>query len=280
MKLSIVVCNYNTRDDLARCLESIEATRGDLALEVIVVDNASRDGSADMVRGRFPQMALIEPGANLWFNGGNNAGLRRARGEYAFILNPDTVLTSGALQTLVGYLDTHPEVGMATCRMVFPDGTLQRNCSQFPSYVYLTLAHTFLGKLLPGRLAAVQQEMWYAGWDRDFTRAVEVAPGSALMGRRDLLARLGFFDETLKLYFSDDDLSRRVRDAGAEVHYVAEATIVHRVHASLDQTPRLSTRIYFGDMVAFARKYYGAPRAALLRALLVPTRVLMAMKSR
>lgn len=284
MKLSIVICNYNTRDDLAQCLESIERTRGDLALEVIVVDNASRDGSAAMVRARFPAVHLIEPGANLWFNGGNNTGLRAARGAYALILNPDTVVTPGALRTLVDYLDAHPGVGMATCRMVFPDGTVQPNCSRFPGFGYLILVHSFLGKLLPQKLAAIERALWYADWDRESTRPVEAAPGSALIARRALLARLGYLDEAMKLFFSDIDLSRRVweagraGDAGAEVHYVAEATIVHREHASIGQAQRLATRIYFDDMVVFTRKYYGAPRAALLRALLAPTRVAMALK--
>ena len=279
MKLSIVICNYNTRDDLARCLESVEATKGDLTLEVIVVDNASRDGSAEMVRRDFPNVALVASSSNLWFNGGNNAGLRRARGEYIFILNPDTVLLPGTLHTLVNYLDAHADVGMVTCRMVFPDGAVQRNGSRFPSYSYLLLAHTFLGVLLPHRRSAAQREMWYAGWDRDSTRDVEIAPGSALMGRRELLARLGFFDESLKLFFSDDDLSQRVRAAGAAVRYVAEATLIHREHASVDQVKRLSTRIYFDDMVIFTRKYHGSFRAALLWLLLLPTRALMAMRA-
>jgi GT2 family glycosyltransferase len=279
VKLSIVLCNYNTRDDLARCLDSILATAGALTLEIIVADNASRDGSADMVRQRFPQVTLIETGTNLWFSGGNNRALRAARGKYALILNPDTVVEPGALQTLVRYLDDHPEVGMATCRMMFPGGAVQRNCSRFPTYPYLMLGHTFLGFLLRGRLAAIRREMWYADWDRESTRAVEVAPGSALIGRRTLLDRRRYFDERLRLYFTEDDLCRRVRDAGAEIHYVAEATLVHREHASVSQVRRLATRIYFDDMIVFARKYYGARRAALLRALALPTRLAMELKS-
>ena len=279
VKLSIVLCNYNTRDDLARCLDSILETEGELTLEVIVADNASSDGSADMVRRRFPQVTLLETGANLWFSGGNNRALRAARGEYALILNPDTIVEPGALQTLVCYLDDHPGVGIATSRMVFPSGAVQRNCSRFPTYPYLLLGHTFLGFLLRGRLAAIQREMWYADWDRESTRAVEVAPGSVLMGRARLLERLGYFDERLKLYFSDDDLCRRTRDAGAEVHYVAEATLVHGEHASVSQVQRLATRTYFDDMFVFAHKYYGAQRAALLRALALPTRLAMGLKS-
>ncbi len=276
MKLSTIICNYNTRDPLARALESLLATQGDLDQEIIVVDNASRDGSAAMVRARFPTVTLIEAGANRWFSGGNNLGLRAAHGEYALILNPDTILQPGTLATLVGYLDGHPTVGAVTARMTFADGTLQRNCSRFPTFADALLDYTLLGVLFPRWRARRRRLMWYEDWDRLSTRAVEVAPGSCLMVRRAILAQIGYFDERLKLFFTDDDLCRRVVGTGAAIHYVAEAVLVHDEHASLSQVPRLTQRIYWQDLLTYTRIYHGRLAAWTLALLLLPTRVAMA----
>jgi len=280
VKLSTVICNYNTRAELERALTSLAATDAGLAHEVIVVDNASPDDSAALVRERFPAVRLIEPGVNRWFSGGNNLGLRAARGEYVLILNPDTVMQPGALQTMVAYLDAHPAVGAVTSRQYFPDGTLQRNCSRFNTYADLLASYTLLGALFPGWRARRRRAMWYDDWDRTTTRPVEVAPGSCLMARRALLDRIGYFDERLKLFFTDDDLCRKLIATGAAIHYVAEAAIIHDEHTSLKQTPRLVQRIYWEDLRAYTRKYHGELATALLAALLAPTRLGMALKRR
>jgi GT2 family glycosyltransferase len=280
MKLSTVICNYNTRDELARALESLLSTGGDLDQEIIVVDNASRDGSAAMVRARFPNVQVIEAGGNRWFSGGNNLGLRAARGEYALILNPDTILLPGTLATLVRYLDEHPAVGAVTARMTFADGTLQRNCSRFPAFADALLSYTLVGVLFPRWRARRRRAMWYEDWDRLSTRAVEVAPGSCLLARRAILAQIDYFDERLKLFFTDDDLCRRIVATGAEIHYVAEAVLIHDEHASLNQVPRLTQRIYWQDLLVYTRKYHGRAAAWALALLLLPTRIGMALKRR
>ena len=278
MRLTTVICNYNTRGELARALDSLLATQGDLAHEIIVVDNASRDGSAAMVRERFPTVKVIESGANRWFSGGNNLGLRAASGDYTLILNPDTIMQPGVLHVLVAYLDVHPQVGAVTARMTFADGTVQHNGSRFADYTDFLLSYTLLGAIFPRWRARRRRAMWYDGWDRGSTRAVEVAPGSCIMARRAILERIGYFDERLKLFFTDDDLCRRIIGTGAEIHYVAQATIIHDEHASLNQVPRLTQRVYWEDLVEYVRKYHGAWAARLLAALLVPTRVGMWVK--
>jgi len=280
IRLTTVICNYNTRDVLARALDSLLATAGDLAHEIIVVDNASRDGSAAMVRERFPAVRVIEAGTNLWFSGGNNLGLRVAQGEYTLILNPDTVMQPGTLQTLATYLDTHPEVGAVTARMTFADGTVQRNGSRLAGYVDFLLSYTFVGLLFPRWRKRRWCRMWYADWDRGSTRAVEVAPGSCIMARRALLEQVGYFDERLKLFFTDDDLCRKILGTGAEIHYVAETTLIHDEHASLDQVPRLRRRVYWEDLIAYTRKYHGQRAATVLAALILPTRAAESLKAR
>ncbi|RPJ00152.1 MAG: glycosyltransferase family 2 protein [Chloroflexi bacterium] len=275
MRLSVVICNYNTRDMLTRSLGSLQQTLGDLTHEIIVVDNASKDGSAAMVRASFPGVKLIEPGANRWFTGGNNLGMRAAQGDYVWILNPDTVIHPHAAQTMVAYLDTHPNAGAVTSRMVFQDSRLQRNCSRLATYLDLLLGYTFLGMLLRPWRHPRRRVMWYVEWDRESDRAVEVAPGSNLLVRRAILDQIGHFDEKLKLYFPEDDLCYRIRATGCDVVYVAGATITHDEHASTSQVQRLATHVYFNDLITFTRKYYGRARAWLLATLIIPTRTVM-----
>jgi GT2 family glycosyltransferase len=274
-ELAIIIVNYNTREPLRRCLESIKAWRGSLDLEVIVVDNASKDGSADMVRSVMPEARLIEPGHNTWFTGGNNLGLQQAVADYVLILNPDTVFQPNTLQTMLAYLKAHPSVGALTCQMRFPDGRIQDTGSRIPVYLDLLLGYTFLGVLLKSWRDNRRRVMWFEGWGRDTTRPVEVIPDSNLMAPLSLIRQLGYFDENLKLYFTEDDICRRILDAGYDIHFMAEATLIHEEHASTSQVQRLASQVYFQDLIQFSRKYYGGGRTLLLRLLIWPTRQLM-----
>ena len=279
-ELSVVIVNYNTREPLRRCLRSLRAERDQVDLEVIVVDNGSRDGSRDMVRADFPETRLIAPKRNTWFTGGNNLGLAAAQGEYVLILNPDTFVFSGTLQAMLAYLREHSHVGAVSCRQVFPDGKTIQNASQAPRYLDLVLGYTFLGTLLAPWRARRRARMWYTDWDRLSTRPVEVIPGSCLMASRALLQRLEGFDETFRLYFAEDDLCIRIRADGHEIHFLADAVIEHQEHASVSQVQRLASQIYFDDLVIYARKYYGLEAAWLLRALVAPTRRAMDLMQR
>jgi hypothetical protein len=215
---------------------------------------------------------LVEPGRNTWFTGGNNLGLKRATGDYVLVLNPDTIIQPGTLLTMVSYLRSHPEVGAITCRMEYPGGGLQYTCSRVPLYPDLLLGYTFLGVLLSPLRSRRRKQMWYNGWGRDSTRAVEVIPDSCLMAPRALLLRLGGYDERMKLYFTEDDICRRILAEGAPIHFVADAVLLHTEHASTSQVQRLASQVYFDDLLAFSRKYYGGAAAAALQALMIPTR--------
>jgi len=274
--LSIIIVNYNTRDYLRSCLASIEAQQSDLSVEVVVVDNASKDGSAQMIREEYPRVKLVEPGVNTWFTGGNNLGVRQAQGEYALLLNSDTLIQPGMLQTMIAYLRAHANVAAVTCQQRSMDGAaVLRICSKVPEYLDLLLGYTFLGVLFASVRDRRRAEMWYAGWGRETTRAVEVIPGSCIMAARETLARLGPFDERLKLYFPEDDIGKRILAEGHELHFVAEVALLHEEHASTRQAQRLASRVYFDDLIAFTRKWHGAFAALLLAALVIPTRVAM-----
>ena len=278
--VSIVIVNYNTCEPLRRCLESIQAERGTLDTEVIIVDNASKDESAAMVRQVMPEAVLIEPGHNTWFSGGNNVGFQRATSDTIYILNADTRLQPNGLQTMLAYLQAHPEVGAVTCRMEYPDGGLQQTCSQVPAYVDLLLGYTFLGVLLQWWRDRRRQQMWYSGWDRATTRAIEVGPGSNLLCPRTVIQKIGGFDEGLKLYFTEDDLCKKILDDGYKIHFVGGALLLHEERASTGQVWRLASHIYFEDLLTFSRKYYGDLCATVLRILVIPTRFAMSLAQR
>lgn len=272
-RLSVVIVNYNTRDDLRACLTALAASQP--PPEIIVVDNASSDGSADMVRAEFSAVTLLTPGRNLWFCGGNNLGIDAAHGEYVLLLNPDTVAPPDALARMVAAMDAQPDYAGMTVQLRYPDGQIQRTCSRIPTYTYLLLNHTPLGWLLPGLKQCVNAHHWYADWDRESSRAVEVVPGSCLLMRRADLR----LDDHLLLYFPEDDLARRLAphpppaaptqaESGGEkstfptFYFAADIAIIHREKAATRTWT--ATRVYFRDLIVYTYTHHGMLAAALL----------------
>ncbi|MBZ0276272.1 MAG: glycosyltransferase family 2 protein [Anaerolineae bacterium] len=253
-RLSVVIVNYNTRDDLRACLDAL--TADPVQPEIIVVDNASTDGSADMVRRTFPTVRLLAQTVNTWFCGGNNLGIDAAQGDYVLLLNPDTAPQPGVLASMVTFLETHPDYRGVTMQMRYPDGSIQRTCSRIPTYSYLLLQHTPLGWLFPRRRAETAAEHWYEGWGRYTDEDVAVLPGSCLLMRRGILR----LNPDLLLYFPEDDLARRF--AGAKFRFLASHYIVHKEKAATRTW--LATRVYFRDMLVYTRQNHGLARWVLL----------------
>jgi GT2 family glycosyltransferase len=253
-RLSVVIVNYNTRDDVERCLTALH----DCAPlpEIIVVDNASTDGSAAMIRERFPAVHLLTPDANTWFCGGNNLGIDAATREYVLLLNPDTIAPPDALAKLVTFAAEHPDYAGTTGQLRYPDGIIQRTCSRIPTYRYLLVNHTPLGWLLRGTHRRANAAHWYDGWERDSDRDVEVVPGSCTLFRRGE-ARL---NDDLLLYFPEDDLGRRM--APRKFRFLADARIVHREKSATNNWN--ATRIYFRDLIVYCRTWHGPAHTTLL----------------
>jgi len=216
---------------------------------------------------------LILPGLNTFYSEGNNIAIRAACGEYVLVLNPDTEVHHGTLAALIGQLDAHPDWGLVTAHQIWTDGqTTLPICSRFNTYTDLWLNYTFWGLMLPGWRDRRRARMWYAGWDRQSDRAVEVAPGSCMLIRRSVLDKVGLFDAAMPFYFSDDDLCKRIIAAGHAIRYVAGATITHRESASMSQVGQIAKRAFYQDMGVYVRKHYGSLRAALLMLFATPTR--------
>lgn len=244
--LSVVIVNYRSWDDLQLCLTALQADPLAESLEVIVVDN---DGSAAAVNDRFPQVVYLPQPENRWFCAGNNIGLAVAQGDYALLLNPDTVPQSGALGLMVDFLRDNPEYHGVTVQLRYPDDSIQRTCSADPTYAYLLVNHSPLGVLFPAWQRRLNAAHWYEGWERDTSRDVRVLPGSCLMMRREDLR----LDEDLLLYFPEDDLAQRFSEG--RFRFLAEATILHR-EKSVTQS-WTAQRVYFRDLLLYTHKYYG-----------------------
>lgn len=249
MKLSVVIVNYNTRDLLHDCLQSLVTST--LQAEVIVVDNASSDGSAAMVEQHFPAVKLLAQQTNTWFTGGNNIGIQAAVGKYVLLLNPDTVVQPSSLEILVSFMDSNPDYAGVTAQLHYPDGIAQQTCSRIPTYEYLLLAHTPLGWLRPKRKTAVLNHHWYTdeGFQRKRSRDVQVLPGSCTMMRRKDIS----LNENLRLYFPEDDLAQRHKNR--KFRFLAETSIKHVEKSSTRSW--LATHIYFQDMMIYTQIHHG-----------------------
>jgi GT2 family glycosyltransferase len=263
IKLSVVIVNYNTREDLRACLIALHDCRP--MPEVIVVDNASKDGSAEMVDAEFPRVVLLTPGRNTWYCGGNNLGIAAAHGKYVLLLNPDTQPPNGALARMVEFMESNPTYAGVTAQLRYPDGRIQRTCSRVPSYHYLLLTQTPLKWILSNAHKKAEAYHWYAEWDRTTDYDVEVIPGSCMMLRHEDLT----LDDDLLLYFPEETLAQRIgTNMGRKFRYLADPHIIHREKSATGSV--FATRIYFRDMLVYARKHHGAARAALLWALSRP----------
>ena len=266
--LAVSIVSYNAAEALGRCLRHVLASDFPGSFEVVVVDNASSDGSPDVAR-RFPGVRVLEPGRNLFYTGGNNRAWQATDSRYFLILNSDCYVDADALSVSVSYLDDHPEVGAVTVRMAFESGEEQGICARFQDRWYSVLWYTAAGGLLPSLRARAKARVFYEGWDRSFTRPVEVAPDSFLVVRRCALPD-GLYDEAMALYFTEDDLCRRLADGDWRVDFVADARVVHPERTSTNREPPRHIRtIFFNDLRAYYRKFepawYAATLAGLIR---------------
>jgi GT2 family glycosyltransferase len=231
--LSIIIVNWNTRDITRDCLRSIDGHLSGISYEVIVVDNASADGSADMIRAEFPEVRLIANDINLGFGRANNQAMRVARGDYFLLLNSDTLVFDDAIQQLVQFVATQPTIGIAGCKLVFEDRSLQSSCSRFPSIRMALLEELMLYKFLPRRLRG---ELLLGGyWPHDHARDVEVVWGAVMLVRREVFEQTGGFDERIFMYGEDLEWCMRVRDCGWRIAFTNACAIVHLNHKSAEK---------------------------------------------
>ncbi len=259
--LGIVILNWNTRDLLRDCLRSVEASRG-VSMRVCVVDNASDDGSAEMVAAEFPRVLLIRSPRNDGYAAGNNLGLRalgfdrgqQAGPRHALLLNPDTVVPADGLARLVAHLDAHPEVGVAGPKIVLPDGSLDLACRRsFPTPEVSFYRLTGLSKLFPKSRLFGRYNLTYL--DPDQETEVDSVVGACMLVRGDAIARAGLLDEKFFMYGEDIDWALEIRKAGWRARYFPDVTLLHVKRAASRRSSK--AQIAFHEaMLYFYNKHY------------------------
>ncbi len=266
LDLSIIIVSWNVRDLLRACLHSIDAGRGDLALEVIVVDGASSDGSVDMVQTEFPWVNLIACDENVGFPRGNNLGLAEADGRYHLLLNPDTEIRGDALSVMVDYLNRHPDVGVVGPQLLNADGSIQSSRRRFPTLATAFFESTWLETIAPKRLL---RHYYALDLPDDKTADMDWGVGACLLARRELFERIGGLDEAYFMYSEELDWQRRIKLAGWRIVYLPAAQVLHYVGQSSEQAVTARHINFQRAKLRYFRKYHGWLATAVLRAFLL-----------
>jgi N-acetylglucosaminyl-diphospho-decaprenol L-rhamnosyltransferase len=281
--LAVVILNYNRADLLADCLESIYAHPTCCALEVWVVDNASSDGSAELVRARFPQARLIESPVNGGYAYGNNLALRAIiengpeilhspfsipnSPDYILLLNNDTLVPAGAFDGLVDYLEAHPEVAVVGPKLLLPDGSLDLACRRsFPTPEVSFYRMTGLARLFPRSPRFGRYNLTYL--DPDVETEVDAVVGACMLLRAAVVREVGLLDEQFFMYGEDLDWAYRIKQYGWRVVYYPRVTVHHYKRAASTRRAIPSIRAFYDAMRIFHRKHYRATTPAPLNALI------------
>ncbi len=270
-RLAVVILNYNRADLLADCLASLYAAPARCELAVWVVDNASSDGSPEMVRARFPQARLIVSPVNGGFSYGNNLAIApiiaEGSADYVLLLNNDTVVPPGALDGLVDYLEAHPEVGVVGPKLLLPDGSLDLACRRsFPTPEVSFYRMTGLSRLFPRSPRFARYNLTYL--DPDQETEVDAVVGACMLLRASVIAEVGLLDEQFFMYGEDLDWCYRIKQYGWRIVYYPGVVVHHYKRASSTRRAIPSIRAFYDAMRIFHRKHYAATTPAPLNALI------------
>jgi GT2 family glycosyltransferase/glycosyltransferase involved in cell wall biosynthesis len=265
LELSAIVVSYNTREMTLDCLRTLDAELRGAAAEIIVVDNASQDGSVAAIRAEFPQVRVLASASNDGFGAANNRAMKEARGRYFLLLNSDAFPRPRAIGELVRYLAQHPEVGAVGPRLLNEDGTLQQSCFRFPTPLQSWVENLWITALLP----AHSQLDDYRRWAHDSARLVAWIVGACMLVRREVVEQVGGFDEAFFLYAEETDWQRRIRDGGWEIAFTPTAEVMHLGGASgASERARVSGN-FFDSLDRYERKHHGLAGLISLRCAMI-----------
>lgn len=226
LRISVIIVNYNVKDYLEQALVSLQRALGNISHEIFVVDNASVDGSMEHVRQRFPGVKLIESEENLGFGRANNLALKQARGEFIVMINPDTVVQEDTFEKLLTFFEKQPDASAATCKIINPDGSFAVDCRHsIPTPAIALWKVLGLSKIFPRSKIFAQYNLTYL--NPDDTYPVPAISGSFMMIKKDVLDKIGYFDEQFFMYCEDIDLCHRINLAGFKIYYVPTTQIIH-----------------------------------------------------
>lgn len=259
MDISVIIVNYNVREFLSNALTSLKRALEGLRAEIFVVDNASDDGSVELVAKNFPDVHLIANPDNAGFAKANNQALAQASGTYILLINPDTVVQENTIRELIRFFAAHPDAGMAGCKILNPDGTLQLPCRRSFPTPWTAFTKTFgLSTLFPNSKLFARYNLTYL--DPDTTYEVDAVSGSFMMLTREVYEKIGGLDETFFMYGEDLDWCYRVQHAGWKVYYVPATSIIHYKGESTKRSDIDELKVFYNAMRVFVRKHHtGSP---------------------
>lgn len=261
--LSVTICSWNTVEDLRACLSSLRAVRDEGSFEVLVVDNASADGSPQMVREEFPEVRLLAQTTNLGFTGGHNLALDQREGWHGMLLNSDTVVHPGALRAVLDVLQREPDAGVVGPKLLNPDGTLQYSCRRFPNPVAAAFRNTFIGRWFPQN--HFTRDYLMQDWDHAEQRDVDWVSGAALVARGELIEQIGGLDPKFFMYCEDVDYCKRAWDHGYRVVYTPAGVITHAIGRSTDRAANRMIIRFHRSMLRYYLKHQVPQSPWLLR---------------
>lgn len=252
--VSIVITSYQTRDLLGDCLEALYASTGDVRHEIFVVDNDSSDGSAELVRERFPEVHLLVNDENLGFSRANNRALSETKGRYVLLLNPDTRVRPETLRHVVDIMDEKPDVGLAGVKLVRPDGDMDKACRRgFPTPLNSMTKLLRLDRVFPkSRVLGGYNLTWQ---DPDGEYEVDAVVGAFMFMRREILEDVGMLDESFFMFGEDLDWCYRIKRRNWKVMYLGGHEVMHVKGASVRQNPREMNAHFHRAMFIFHRKH-------------------------
>jgi hypothetical protein len=253
MDVTIVIVNWNTEKCLRDCLASLFSQTSSVDSEVIVIDNASTDGSIGMIRSEFPTVVLIRNSENRGFAAANNQGMAIAKGRYVLLLNSDTIVLGNAIERVLAFADRYPRAAVVGCRVLNPDKSLQPTCFMFPSVLNMLLSSTYLYKVFPYSKFFGREEITW--WDRNDIREVDVVTGCFMFVRRESIDQIGMMDDSYFMYFEETDWCYRFKKAGWKILFTPDAEIIHLGGASSNKVRSEMFMQYIRSMLLFFKKH-------------------------
>ncbi|MDR3617375.1 MAG: glycosyltransferase family 2 protein [Candidatus Obscuribacterales bacterium] len=262
MLISVITVSWNTREFLRASLQSLLQELSDPffanSFEVFLVDNDSADGSSEMVAENFPQVKLIANDTNRGFAAANNQAMNIATGEFVVLLNPDTVVHPGGLKHLIEFMNTHPEAGIVAPQLLNSDGTIQRSCRQFPTFLGMLYELLGLSRIFPDKEIFRQYKM--LDWEHDDIRQVDQPEGACLLVRRKVIDEVGTLDEGFFMLFEEVDWCYRIKEKGWQIWFTTAAQVTHHYGQSIKQVKARMILSSHRGLYRFWRKHYRAGR--------------------
>ncbi|MFC1553722.1 glycosyltransferase family 2 protein [candidate division KSB1 bacterium] len=255
VQLSIIIVSYNAKDYLEKALLTVQFAVSGFSSEIFVVDNASDDGSPDMIKEKFPDVILIENNVNTGFARANNAALKRSEGKFILLLNPDTIVKENTFKIVFKAFEEYPEAGAAGCKILNEDGSLQLSCRRSIPTPWITFTRMLgLSRIFPQSRIFAKYNLTYL--DADEVAEVEALSGAFIMVRREVLDKTGYLDEQFFMYGEDLDWCYRISQAGYKIIYYPKTSITHYKGRSTDMKTWAQVKVFYEAMSKFSAKHF------------------------